>query len=141
VHEVDRTRRVAEVIRRELATLIAREISDPRLKSVSLNTVKVSRDLKNARIYFSTLDTPYQSVKEAEVAGQPIPADVKPGASVEQVLNNAAGYLRKLLSQNAGFRVTPHLRFKYDDSIKRGVEMSSLIESLVNKNGRDTDGS
>lgn len=118
MQEIDRTRRVAEVIKRDLATLILREISDPRLRGVSINSVTVSRDLANATIYVSSLENQ---------------------ESVEKLLNNAAGYLRRLLGKNADFRVTPSLRFRYDNSIQRGVEMSTLIDSLVRKPERSTD--
>jgi len=129
MHEIDRTRRVAEVLRRELSTLIARELNDERIRNVTVNAVTVSKDLKSAIVYVSTLDTgSVTSRKPPVVEGQKTP----PG--VEQLLNNAAGFLRRLLSQNVHLRMTPELRFKYDDSIQRGVEMSSLISSLNKKN-------
>lgn len=142
MYEVDRTRRVAEAIKRELAALITREVNDPRLRGVSINSVTVSRDLKYATIYVSSLRQ-----TESSSTGKTDPAvnstQGKPGAQpgVEQLLNNASGYLRRLLSQNSNLRVTPSLRFKYDDSIQRGVEMSSLIDSLVNKTEGSKDGS
>lgn len=124
MHEVDRTRRVSELLRRELATLIAREVNDNRIRNVSINGVRVSRDLKNATVYFSQMDS-------AGDAG----GDGRKQPSAEQLLNRAAGFLRHLLSQHAELRVTPSLRFKYDDSIEKGVEMSNLIDRL--NRGRD----
>ena len=73
--EVDRCRRVAELIRRELATLIAREVSDKRVKMASITAVTVSRDLKQATVYVN-------SVGEAS-----------PG-EVESACNHAGKYLR-----------------------------------------------
>ena len=115
MHEVDRTRRVSELIRRELSTLIAREVDDQRVKMVSITSVTVSKDLKQATVYISSVD---KSDSPDEI---------------EKVLNHASKYLRYLLGQNAHLRITPGLLFKYDDSIRRGVEMSVLIDSLNKK--------
>ena len=123
MQEIDRTRRVSELLRRELATLIAREINDNRIRHVSINSVRISRDLKNATVYFSRMESDQQS-----------PRGTKKQPGVEELLNRASGFLRHRLSQHAELRVTPTLRFKYDDSIQRGVEMSSLIDRL-NKGG------
>ncbi len=126
--EIDRTRRVSEVLRRELATLIAREINDTRIRSVSINSVRVSRDLKHATVYFSSLGLVTEGPE-----GQ---AGERDAAASEKILNRASGFLRRRLSRHAELRVTPTLRFKYDDSIRKGVEMSSLIDRL-NRNSGD----
>ena len=135
MQEIDRTRRVSEVLRRELATLIRRELNDSRISSVSVNAVKLSKDLKNATIYVSSMEgnRPQAGVAEASPEGIESAGRRRPVKTVEQLLNNASKYLRHLLSQSADLRVTPSLRFKYDDSIQRGVEMSSLIDSLKKK--------
>ncbi len=126
--EIDRTRRVSEVLRRELAMLIAREINDTRIRAISINRVRVSRDLKHATVYFSSLGR-----VSGHTGGKP---GEKGGAGFEKILNRASGFLRRRLSQNAELRVTPTLRFEYDDSIQKGVEMSSLIDRL-NQNPGD----
>ena len=142
MQEIDRTRRVSELLRRELSTLVRRELNDGRISNVSINAVQVSRDLKYATIYISAIDGNELPVKE--VKSEPIERankkkqgnrkkkPVQP-LTVEELLNNASGFLRHLLSQNVELRVTPSLRFRYDSSIQRGVEMSSLIESLKSK--------
>jgi len=128
MQEIDRTRRVSEVLRRELSTLISRELNDTRIRNVTINSVTVSKDLKYATVYISSFETGSSNtanVKTAEVK--------RKQPSTEQLLNNAASFLRKLLSQNVHLRITPNIVFKYDDSIQRGVEMSSLIDSLNKK--------
>ena len=142
MQEIDRTRRVSELLRRELSTLVRRELNDVRISNVSINAVQVSRDLKYATIYISAIDGNELPVKE--VNSEPVEQankkkqgnrkkkPVQP-QTVEELLNNASGFLRHLLSQNVELRVTPSLRFRYDSSIQRGVEMSSLIESLKSK--------
>lgn len=120
--EVDRTRRVSELLRRELATLIAREINDPRIRHVSINSVRISGDLKHATVYFSKLGLASDGA-DGKAAG-------RDRVGIEKILNRASGFLRHRLSQHAEMRATPTLRFRYDDSIQKGVEMSNLIDRL-----------
>ena len=112
LHEVDRRRRVAELLRRELSTLLAREVDDRRVRMVSVTAVSVSKDLKQATVYVS-------SVEPSAAA-----------AEIEATLNHAGKYLRYLLGKQIHLRVTPGLVFKYDHSIQRGMKMTSLLDSL-----------
>ncbi|MBX2867509.1 MAG: ribosome-binding factor A [Acidiferrobacterales bacterium] len=142
MQEIDRTRRVSELIRRELSTLVRRELNDSRISNVSINAVQVSKDLKYATVYVSAMEGNEIPAGIASKSGQtpvgkrggPKESPTSKPQTVETLLNNAAGFLRHLLSQNVELRVTPTLRFRYDNSIQRGVEMSSLIESLKPKN-------
>lgn len=95
--------------------LIARELNDNRINSVSVTGVTVSRDLKQSTVYVSSID------------------DTLEVSQIEKLLNNSAKHLRHLLSQQIDLRMTPKLVFKYDDSIQRGVELTQLIDKL-NKN-------
>ncbi len=112
MQEIDRTRRVGELIKRELSDLISSQINDDRIRGVTITQVSVSRDLKNSTIYFSMLVEP---------------ADKK---SIQKVLNKSAGYLRKNLSKRLMMRTTPALFFQYDDSIEHGLSLTQLIDSL-----------
>ncbi len=116
--EVDRTRRVGEVIRRELAAILTSDVSDPRIAHVSLTGVKVTKDLKSVTVYVSELD--HDPNKE----------------SIAEVLNRAGGFFRHQLGQRAQLRYTPVLKFCYDDTIERGVYMSNLIDQA---RSRDND--
>ncbi len=112
MQEVDRTRRVAELMKRELATLISHDLNDNRINSVTLTSVTVSRDLKQSTAYFSSI----QTEQDPKV--------------LEKLLNKSASFLRFRLSKVLEIRTTPALTFKYDSSLKRGMEMSTLIEKL-----------
>jgi len=118
--EVDRTRRVGEVIRRELATILASDVSDPRLTHVSITGIKITKDLKNATIYVSELD---HDVEKESIAG---------------VLNRAGGFFRHQLGQRAALRYTPALKFCYDNTIEKGVHMSNLIDQARSRDGDQT---
>lgn len=113
--ETDRTRRVAELIKRQLSTLISKQLNDKRINAVSITAVTVSRDLQNSTVYVSTIDETLEPDQ------------------IEKLLNNSSRYLRHLLSQQITLRTTPKLVFKYDHSLQRGVELTQLIDRL-NKN-------
>jgi ribosome-binding factor A len=109
--EFSRTERVGDYLRRELATLIQRELRDPRLGMVSITGIDVSRDLGHARVFYTLLEC------ESE-------EDAKP---TTEVLNRAAGFLRSSLSRDSNMRTVPRLRFKFDSSVGRGRDLEALI--------------
>jgi len=112
--EFSRGRRVGDHIQRELATLIQREVKDPRVGMVTISEVKVSRDLAYADVYFTLIA---QDMSET---------NVKEG---EEVLNSAAGFLRSQLAKSLTTRVTPRLRFHFDSTIENGAHMDRVIHA------------
>lgn len=118
--EFSRTQRVSELIRRELATVIAREMDDPRVRFVSITAVEVSRDLRNAKVYVTQIDA------AADAA-----LDVRS-------LQKAAGFLRKRLADVLTLKTMPALTFVYDHSIERGVELTRLIEQSAPDTGESS---
>lgn len=128
-----RTDRVGDQIQRDLATLIQREIKDPRIGMVTISHVKVSKDLGYADIYFTVLAIGEQSEVDA----------IK---SARQILNNAAGFLRTELARGIKLRVMPQLRFHFDESVERGRHLHGLIEKAWQQEAKradsdeDTDG-
>lgn len=119
--EYPRSRRVADQIQRILAGVIHNEVKDPRLGMVTVTTVRVSPDLRYAKVYVTLLD---DEAREESVA----------------VLNRAAGFLRSRLGDELKLRVVPELRFVYDESIERAREMESLIEKAVREDQKKHDG-
>lgn len=113
--ESNRPRRVGHLLQREVAALIQREINDPRVQNVTIISVDVSPDLKNARVYFTCFEAD-ANTKE-----------------VEKVLNNATGFLRHHLKSRLSLRSVPNLRFIYDESVQRGAEISALIDRALHR--------
>jgi ribosome-binding factor A len=113
--EYNRTDRIADHLRRELATLIQQGMRDPRLAMVSVTDVEVSKDLAHARVFYTTMDA-----DSTEAA-----------AEVTEALNRAAGFMRSQLSRDSSLRTVPQLRFRFDNSVGRGREMEELIEKAV----------
>lgn len=110
--EFNRPQRVADFLRKELAVLMQFEMRDPRLGMINLNDVEVSRDLAHAKVFVTFMDA--ETKEEAKEA--------------LEVLNHAAGFLRSRLSESAQMRSVPRLRFYFDESVKRGRELSELID-------------
>jgi len=111
--DTNRPRRVAQLIKRELAGLISHELHDPRTRRVTLTDAEVSRDLSSARIYFSLLGDD-REIKQAMTA-----------------LNHAAGFLRHALKQRLVLRGVPELRFYYDETVEKGSRISQLIDQAL----------
>ncbi|MBO6558379.1 MAG: 30S ribosome-binding factor RbfA [Pseudomonadales bacterium] len=110
--ESSRGHKVADLIQRELAILIQREVKDPRLGMVTINEARVSRDLSFADVYFTVLPS-----DESE--------------AVEEVLNEASGFLRSQLAKILNTRTTPKLRFHYDKTIENGARLSKAIDDAL----------
>lgn len=123
---VDRTRRVAALIKRELAHIITRELNDNRINCATITAVTVSRDLKRATVYVCARELIAQ-VEKADASETVLHEP----ATIESQLNHSAKYLRRRLSQNLDLRTTPALTFKYDHSIQRGTEIAHLIDQLM----------
>lgn len=113
--EYSRNQRVAELVRRELALLIQREAPAADLGLVTVSHVDLSPDLKNARVYFTCLES---ALTEEAVA---------------DLLNERAGRFRRLLAKALPLRAAPALRFLFDRSIAQADRLSVLIDSANRK--------
>ena len=127
-----RVQRVADQIQRDLATLIQMEVNDPRVGMVSVTGVDVSRDLAHAKVYVTVLNslTDDESVNDSTLK-QPGELDRREVEENIKALNQAAGYLRTLLSKRLQIRSVPKLEFFYDVSLERGQRLSSLIDDAL----------
>lgn len=105
-----RTRRIGALLQRELAALIQTGVNDPRVGKVSLTAVDVAPDLSHANIFFTALE------------------GAERGRGMVAALNKAGGFLRRQLAGRTELRTVPVLRFRYDESVERGMALSRLIE-------------
>ena len=114
--EFNRAQRLGERIKRDLALLIQRELKDPRIGMVTVNFVQLSKDLSYADVNVTVL----------------VPGDVDEEI-VESlaILNEASVFLRTELGRGLRVRKVPHLRFHYDDSLKRGARINELIHQAL----------
>ena len=117
-----RNRRVGEQMRRILSEIVRRDLNDPRLQFLSITSVDVSGDLSHARVFFSLLNPD---------------EDPQPAA---QALSRAAGFIRSQLGRSMRIRQVPVLHFAHDESIGRGVRLTSLIDEAVARDRDKQDG-
>lgn len=122
---------MGDFLQRELSVAIRSVLRDPRVTMVTVNEVRVARDLSVADVYVSSLAT-----QTALVGPQPAPTS----DDVVAALNHAAGFLRSEVSRVATLRSVPKLRFHYDETIERGMRMDRLIEAAVAADGSRADG-
>ena len=116
---VDRELRVGEFYRREISTVLRTKIRDPRIDgiNVSVNDVRVVRDLSLADVYVSCL-----SAETAEEKDE-----------LTERLTAASGYIRTWLAARNTMRTTPKLRFHYDDVEEKAAHIESLIRKATQR--------
>ena len=110
--KIKRALRVAELIRRDLSQIITTEVRDPFVKSIIITHVKLSDDLKIAKIYYRLLKG--NSINE------------KNHAALERV----SKYIRLELARRAEFRSVPELKFFYDSGLDEANRIDFLLEKL-----------
>jgi ribosome-binding factor A len=108
-----RPQRVAELLGHELASLISNELTDPRIGFVTVTEVRLSNDLRNARVYVSIYGD--EEHRQASLEG----------------LSKAAGYLRHLLGPKLQLRCTPELMFCHDESLDRADRLETLLRAVA----------
>ena len=104
---------MASQLQRALNDLLHGEVKDPRLQGVSVTEVRVSGDIRVARVFVSTLDP--------DADPQPVLAS----------LERANGFLRSRVARLLRLRHTPELRFSLDESSRRGLELTRLIDAAT----------
>jgi ribosome-binding factor A len=108
--EYARKDKVAAEIQRLVNELLLSEVKDPRLTGARVSAVEVSGDLGVATVFFST------------IALDDDPADIREG------FEKARGFFRSRVGEALQLRRVPELRFRYDTSARRGVEIGRLID-------------
>ncbi len=105
--------RIEEQLRIELSEVIEREIQDPRIGLVTVTRVKVSPDLRHARVFVTVLGGEDQRKKTIEG------------------LHSAAGYIRRCVSQRLQhLKRMPELTFGYDESVEKGIRIEELLDQI-----------
>src|SRR3954452_7313755 len=106
-----RTDMLASTIQKELATMMMRDLNDPRLPSiVSITRVKVSADLSIADVYVTIMGTPGQ-----QSAGL-------------NALKHSAGLMRTKLTKQLTVRVTPYIKFHLDEDLKKELALMDALQ-------------
>ena len=113
-----RMRRVDTALQRVLAEVVARELSDPRLGFVTITHVEATQDVREAKVWFTTL-------RSRERQGS------------LQALESARGLLLSRLAAELRSRSTPQLTFIYDRSQQDAVALSRRIDEITAETQED----
>ena len=106
---------VAERIKEILATELV-EIADPRFYLVTLTGVKLSSDMREAKIYWSTLSKENQK------------------AEIDLAFTGAEGLFKTALAKKLKARFVPNVKFFYDDTFETQEMVETLLERIKTKN-------
>ncbi len=108
-----RSDRVGDLIRQELASMIVYgEIKDYRVGLVTITHVKMSPDLKDAKVYFSQIGSDQEKDES------------------RQGLNSASGYVRRELAKRLSLKHVPTVRFFFDDTLDYSDHIEKLIKGI-----------
>ena len=81
---------------------------------ISVTKVKVTNDLKYAKVYISILNA-------------------KDNKQTLAALKKSAGFLRSELAKKVNLRNTPELVFELDDSLEYGAKIDSILKEILPK--------
>ncbi len=108
----DRAERVADEIHRIIISVCYNELSDPRLKNVEITTVRMTKDLQTARVYYYMQDADEDKLRNAKKG-----------------LESAAGFFKRAISNEVTLRYMPVIEFFFDET----VELEKKIEQVMAK--------
>ena len=114
-----RAERVAGQVQKVISDVLRRSISDPRLATTTITGVKMSADLRIARIYFTT----GQGEENAEQAGNGF--------------QSALGFLKRQMARELKLKYMPDLQFYYDESIDYGQHIDQLLRKITTDHDTD----
>jgi ribosome-binding factor A len=103
---------VAQLIQQELARMLVEEVKDPRVGFVTITEVRVTADLKSARVFVSVYGSREQ--QEASMIG----------------LQAASGFLKREMGHRLRLKYTPELTFVFDDTLDRAQRLDDIIDAI-----------
>jgi ribosome-binding factor A len=110
-----RADRVADLLKMEIADLLLKQVRDPRIGAVTITGVKVTDDLRTAKVFF------------VEMGKDACSAELQAG------LRKATGFLRRELGHRLQLRRVPEIIFVYDPSFAYGNRIDTLLKEIHEK--------
>lgn len=114
-----RDKKIAEEIRREVSQIIHFELKDPRVMGTTVTGVKMTPDLRLARVYFA------------------MPGAQDRKSAAQEGLNKSAGFVRHLLAGRLNFKFMPQIEFFYDESLEIQEKIESLFQKMPTAGSED----
>lgn len=116
-----RVEKAQDLVKEEISRLLLFKVKDPRLKALSITRVKMTPDLRQARIFYSVFDD------QADRAG------------IQASLDKAMGFFRREIGRNLGLKFVPQLDFEFDRSLEYAQHMDRLLTEMRRTSGVDDD--
>jgi ribosome-binding factor A len=107
-----RQTRVGEQIRVELTELLARDVHDPGIGFLTITHVKVTPDLQQARVYYTTI------------------GDDKARKETRKALGRATPFLRRHIGQRLQLRRVPELDFHFDETVEKQDRIEKILQDI-----------
>jgi ribosome-binding factor A len=114
-----RQRKLSDQIKKYISNIVDRKIKDPKKGFITITRSKISRDLKIASIYFSTLGDEEQRIESLKA------------------LERAKNFIRRELANLLDIRYVPELRFFYDDSLNYAEHIEKILQSIKKEQNLD----
>lgn len=111
----NRLGRIDEELKKEISNIISFELKNPKITGlISVTRVKVTPDLKYAKVYVSILNS--KNVKDTLAN-----------------LKKSSGYIRTEIAKRINLRITPELVFVLDDSMEYGAKIDQILKKIMPK--------
>jgi len=107
-----RADKVADLIKAEISDILLRQINDPQVQEITVTGVRVTDDLRQAKVFFVRM-------------GQNACSD-----ETMRGLDRAAGFLRRELGKRLRLRYVPEIRFIFDESFEYGDRINRLLAEI-----------
>ena len=122
---LQRAQRVAETIRKEISSLLIKGLKDPRIGFVTITSVDVTSDLRQARVYYTLMSS------QADM-------DNRDGRKETQAgLDSCSTYIRQQLGRMLRLRFIPEIHFEYDASFDYGQNIEKLLSEVKTDTQQD----
>jgi len=118
-----RAERLGDLIKEEVSKIVLHELKDPRIGFVTITRVRLSDDLRRARIYWSVYGD--ERAKEESSRG----------------LESAKGYIRRELGRRVRVKYLPEIDFAFDDSFEYGERIEGILREIRGEGTGEEEGS
>ena len=108
---MSRMHKIEDLIHKEIANIIVTRIDNQDIKNtVTITGIKVSKDIRSAIVYFTTLKNDYKKI--------------------EKTINILKPTIKYYLSRNIHLKRVPDFKFIFDDTVIKGQKINKLLDSL-----------
>lgn len=114
-----RSVRVGDQLLRVMADLLTKRVRDPRAKRATLTGIRLSDDLRHAKVYYSVIGNEGDILK------------------AQTGLDSAKGFIKKEMSLRMELKYMPDIEFKHDPSLEKGNSLDKLLDRLKSDEAAD----